>query len=408
MGSLCYVGGFGIVERGRGTAPGGDIAQIEVQRRPTHHFTMGLSYKTDSQVDQLLSSAIDGRRCPRLASVRDGVAASGAPFVYTLMAGAASGAIWSAVERRRGVAIIRGEKGVGKSVATLYALCELSGALTNDGKYRVLPVDASKVNTGGIEDAIVRLNKLGYFPVFYLDASPVGAYDGQVYEPAMDLFVFAHDLYRLGMAVSYTDAVLVAVMSNDQFNALDAFGDVVLDTDTFMAMGAVKRFIETKYGLESSYSIATEVARRFKGEYYWVAAITVAEALRRGLSFEDAMSAAEAMVYSYAMEYIWKHVLGGDRRTAERHAPLALAVGLGLDVDGAVRFVESRSYVDVHILRWFKSLTPGMLRSALEKAAKSAVYMALGFEQDGPCAKGAKSCELIHIMSNFLRGIATR
>jgi len=334
---------------------------------------------------------------------------AGMPLLYLSALELIYSILYRELRRGYGAVVVLGKKGVGKSAAAAYALCRLVGSKVSVGarEYTVVGIDIDTANLGGLRGAVEELNRLGYIPVLYFDPSPIGAYrGGGRYVPRMPLAEARAALDELKWYTSFGKAVLLAVASDDQYDELklgSAVGaevrvDVPVGSNTFSEL--IRSICKC-----DDHGLGEKLAKQFRGEYYWVAALAAADALELGASPEDALREAEGAVYGYAANYIWRHILGGDSLLASYAAPVVLAAGLGLDVDSALAFVRKiGGPADSLAIKWFAKPHTGVLGSVIEMAAKSAVYRATGLGSDELCQRTA-SCELIHPIVGALKNI---
>jgi len=315
--------------------------------------------------------------------------------------------LYGELERGYGAVVIAGKKGVGKSVAAAYALCRLAGGNVSVGsrEYRVVVVDVVSGNLDGVKRAVLDMNRLGYIPVFYFDPSPIEAYlDSGRYAPKMSLATAKYILEKLKLTTFSGNAVLLVVASEDQYSVLNV-GSVV-GVEVRVDNKANPMVLVNFANRRADYLKLSEgLSKLFGDEYYWVAAVVATNMADTDASVEDVLNEVEDVVYGYAADYIWHHVLGSDSLLASYAAPVLLAVGLGLDVSAAMDYVRQLNWSTDHpAFRWAATLQHGLLRSVVEMAAKSAVYMATGLGRDELCQRvRRRQCDLVYPIVSFLK-----
>jgi len=318
-----------------------------------------------------------------------------------------------------GLIVVRGAKGIGKSTAVLVALYRVLQLplKVDDRYYKPVVVAVREYDKDEAEKFIHTARGLGLYPVFYLDPSKPRAYPKKptgLYQPEMSIEEVRSALERLR---DVTGGVAVVVLSNDQHQAVNDLvsGAKVIDADQLLAprkeekADFVKDLVEKYSGCrgEAVKNLADAIASQFD-DGYAVAAVLAADWLKKGGCYgeevERAVERAKGDVHRFVLHYLWYGLFRGDNVTAERYAPLLLAVGFYGPHPPKLAEAIVRAFgkePEDAVVRWFSQPLYGTLYEAIRKVAFGAVYRRFKVGNDELC-QGSKEgpCRLVEICSN--------
>jgi len=355
----------------------------------------------------------------------------GAEYIHTPVEDELLSKLLEASRSGGGLIILRGEKGVGKSIAAAVALWRIlkQGVLIVEDRqrmktYRPVIVRLSVISKELLDDLRLFISNAkdnrGFFPVFYLDPSKAGAYTREIYNPEG----FAQSLRSTVEALREVsgDAVVLMVLSNDQYryvkDLLKEVSTIEIDADRVVEERKVEflsDIIEKYSGCldEVPLALAEIIAREFRDNYVLVAVLT-ANILKVGkCKAEDIKKViwdAKGQVHKFILDYIWKGLLEEDEDVARDHAPLIVARGLlGLYPRkwGEVIVRAFGGKPKSNIVKWFTQPLHGTILEAIKKIAKSAAKRAFNITRvKDICSKDSwTSCTLIEICAEHLKEV---
>jgi len=369
--------------------------------------------------------------------LRDGIFDGNEPLIPNRLIDVLTDELSKATDGGR-ILVLKGERGIGKTVAAHVALLRFAEELEKrDQKVVIVDVYDTSLWKYDIVTFIERANKLDYTPVLYLDNSELRSY---TYRDNFIAYGLCKDLDETKkMASMVVNAVVktgkgiaLIVAPNELYYATveDALANVdkgsvhVIDGDAVLEPEKVEFLERLAYEhckCADAKTIAKAVAERF-GDSYTVAAAIAGRLVGRGTSVEKALKEAERAVLLYALDYIWSAFSWKEREQNMRHAmPAMLAIGLlgswppELTADVMAK-MATRAYgagsvkVNELVLKFFKAVRPGSsLYEALREAARAAACRAFYACEDALCGgSSAFSCEIVEKMEDFLYWLRLR
>jgi len=284
---------------------------------------------------------------------------------------------------------LEARKGVGKSTAATAAIYRL---LKMEGNAAVVAVDLDvPVDVMRTSRFIRDVKRLGYTPVFYLDASPPEAYAyGILAQPRLSNA--ASNLAKLLAAIKGEGATALLVLSENERayirEELEELDDVIEEAEE----------IDTDIDGERFYA---ELLKRYSGcpddvvkkaldalsdirDYYAYVVVKMAERLRKNCA-ENLDKAAEEVksgALRHALEYLWHAVYG--RRLDDRQARGVIL---------AVYNIASSS-------GGFASRY--MLKNAMVKAVYSAISKRFYVGGDELCKRDGSACKFVELLADHI------
>jgi len=370
------------------------------------------------------------------------------PPVFNSLIDVVAEALANAAKRGGGVVLVKGGKGVGKSTAAAVAVYHLLRGAVRVGErvYKTVAVEVrGDIERGvkvegevdrGIQNSVAKANKAGYLPVLYFDPSKLPAYPvgaGEEYVPEASIDMVKRVVARLFDVVKpeMWHAVALVVLSNDQYKVVE--GEIsrrvksgagrwlwVIDADEVLKeekADFVKDLVEKYSGCSGDVikRVADAIASQF-ADGYAVAAVLTADWLKSrgcyGGEVERAVKEAEGNIHRFILDYLWYGLFRGDNVTAERYAPLLLAVGFFGPHPPKLAEAIVRAFgkePEDAVIRWFFQPLHGTLYEAVRKVAHGAVYKQFKVGNDELCqGSGGEPCRLVEICTKALVRVPQR
>jgi len=310
----------------------------------------------------------------------------GYPIAYTRIMSQLQGDLLETLSYGGGTVFVVGPPGVGKSVAVTRVLCDMIGARVPgyERTYEVIVVDVDIKRAEDPAEFIESANKAGYYPILYLDPSPVQAYSPKKYAPRWSLSEVKSAVIRFWETADPNErgAASVIVVTDDlyeQFGLINFEGAAVkVGADVKEAARFARQVAALIEVAGWGFHMAGDIVKeKFPDAYYAVAA-AVAARNARGREDKPAEEEVEREVYTYALQYThW--LFGGDVELLRRAAPVLLALGFGVDAGAAASFVEKKwGQCCPDVIGWIKLSHNSAIRGALEFATRVAAGVALG------------------------------
>jgi len=321
------------------------------------------------------------------------------------------GALRDAARRYRGLVVLRGPRGVGKSTVARVALYKALGSLflvERGGRaevFRPVVVEVKLHNIGELSfrQIVVAANRLGLLPIFFLDPGPVHPW------------LIRKFIETVG---NIPGAVAFVVLDLDQYEAVKDYTKRTYIIDVEEALGQ-KKSIFVKTLIEKYSGCTSEVAEKAKEiivsfvDNYALVAVLAADWLRQGKcrseEIERIMEKARHNVPHAILYYLWYGLFNGDEAMAKRHAPLLLAVGFFGPHPPKLAKAIVRAFgkePEDAVVQWFSQPLHGILYEIMKKVAYGAVYRQFGVGGDELC-HGSKEgpCRLVEICAEALVGV---
>jgi len=329
------------------------------------------------------------------------------------------GRVREALSRGR-VAVVYGPRGVGKSTTALKAMYDFAKAQP-DRAVVVLRVGEDWKEALW---AVAQLRGGPFVPVLYYDTLEAGGYKRSeegvkvrysAMAQAKPLAEFLHDATLLRVPT-------VVVLAEEDYRAYeDAFKRVGAEA---LRLGGEAEALVRGILRSVPYAVADAILERYSGEFYAVVA-ALAKALYE--EWRDQAKVVDAVkrldVHRFALDYIWRVVLGEDEYVARWAAPLVLATGffgphppkLGEAVAVAMSHVVEGIFgagsvkrYD-YVLKWLTSPLYGTLYETIRRVAHGAVYRRFGIGSDDLCQGSVEGpCHLVKICTEALVGVPRR
>jgi len=312
------------------------------------------------------------------------------PYVESGLEAYVLNALSIAVEGHGGkILYLEAKKGVGKSTAAIAAIYRL---LKRERDVAVVAVDLGvPVDIVKTSQFIRDAKRIGYVPLFYLDASPPEAYSyGVLTQPRLS--DVASNLAGLLPVIKSEEAAALLVLSSNE----EAY--IVEEVDKLYEVIEEAERISTDIDGERFYA---ELMRRYSGcpddvakralnalsdlrDYYAYAVVKMARRLKERNCAEDLESAAKEVKNSalrHALEYLW-HVVYGRRLSDEQARSIILAAYAMVSTkDGPPRRV---------------------LENAMIKAVYSAISRRFYVGKDELCKRGGGACKLVELLADHI------
>jgi len=330
----------------------------------------------------------------------------------------------------RGLIILKGEKGIGKSTAATVALWRIlkRGILIVEEEqgievYRPVVVQLDVV-TGATPGFLSKLKQFisiakrnGYLPIFYVDPSKVNAYGLDIYDPENFAKGLQSMVKRLKDNTVLKNSLVLIVLSNDQYilvkDELKSFPEI--DADKIFGekkLEVLSNIIEeySNCGQNIAQPLAKQISESFQDNYVLVATLAADMLKKSGCEVEvvkKSIEEAKGHVHKFILDYIWKGVFEEDEDLARRHAPLIVATGLlgyhPLEWGKAV--IKAFGYMPLdNIVEWFTQPLHGTIYEAIMKITESAAKRAININGMKDMCNGDSrdSCKLIEICAEHL------
>jgi len=291
------------------------------------------------------------------------------------------------------------------------------------------------VDRGLLQNFVEVANGFGYLPVLYFDPSMLPAYPEEVggeYKPEASVYMVREIVAQLFDVVKpeRRHAVALVSLSKDQYRLVE--GEIskrvesgagrrlwVIDADEVLEeekADFVKDLVENYSGCTG------EVVERVAGavasfvDNYAVAAVLAADWLKsgkcRGEEVEKAVKEAEGNVHRFVFHYLWYGLFNGNNVTAERYAPLLLAVGFFGPHPPKLAEAVVRAFggePEDAVVRWFSQPLHGTFYEVIEKVAHGAVYRQFGVGSDELCQGSVEgACRLVEVCAEALVRVPRR
>ena len=338
-----------------------------------------------------------------------------------------------AIRDGKGLIVLKGEKGIGKSTAAMVVLWSIlkQNVLVVEEEqgmnvYRPVIVEFGifKVDLHQLKRFIDVAKSNGFLPIFYVDPSKIGAYDQNIYYIENFTKGLQSIIEVLKANTVLENAIVLIVLSNDQYklveNQLKDIPLIELVADELLKEKKVKvdilsEIIKNNSSCEgdTTQSLADLISERFLDNYILVA-ILVADMLKKsGCKVEDVKKSienAKGQVHKFILDYIWKGILGGDVDIARRHVPLITAIGFfghHPPIWGEAVIRAFGAIPEDEIVNWLTQPLHGTVLETIRMIAVSAAKKAFNINNvEDICNEDSRpSCKLIKICEEHLTDI---